>query len=90
MNNNFDWTPIGAGMGIAMLIGIVIYLAVLALVIWIFYLIIRAAVTNGIMRARDRGAFNPPPGQVPGPYPGSAPMHPGGGDPRQMPPGPYQ
>ncbi len=86
--NDYDWGFAGAGFGIAMLIGIIIYLAILALVIWIFYLIIRAAVTNGIMRARDRGAFNPPPGQAP-PYPGSAPMPPGG-DPRQMPPGPYQ
>ncbi|MPV50804.1 hypothetical protein GCG21_12450 [Pseudactinotalea sp. HY160] len=86
MNNLPDWGF--AGAGVMLLIGIVIYLTIFALVIWIFYLIIRAAVTNGIMRARERGAFNPPPGQG-GYQPGPSPMRPGG-DPRQMPPGPYQ
>jgi hypothetical protein len=43
-----------AGVGlIGFLIGIVIYLGILALTLWVFYLIIRTAVTNGILKADE-------------------------------------
>jgi hypothetical protein len=46
-----------AGFGIVgLLFAIVIYVGVLALTLWVFYLIIRTAVKNGILRAdEERG-----------------------------------
>ena len=43
-----------AGFGIAgFLLAIVLYLGMLALTLWVFYLIIRTAVKNGILRADE-------------------------------------
>lgn len=43
-----------AGFGIAgLLFGILLYLGMLALTLWVFYLIIRTAVKNGILRADE-------------------------------------
>ena len=73
----------GVGVGIAVVV-FVVYLAVVAFMLWIAYLIIRAAVTSGIMRASERGAFRSmgaaqypaPPSTRPGPGL-SAPSPPG-------------
>lgn len=72
-----------AGLSIG-IIGVFVYIAVVALSIWIGYLILRTAVKNGVIRAHDEMAlrgmspvapYSPPqPGapQQPGPpqYPG--------------------
>ncbi|MEZ3160793.1 hypothetical protein AB1K54_09645 [Microbacterium sp. BWT-B31] len=66
-----------AGLGIGIFIfGIVLYLAVLALVLWIGYLLMRTAVKNGVLLAmRQSGQQFPPtyrPPQQGGPtYPGA-------------------
>jgi hypothetical protein len=44
---NYDELLFGAGL-VGLIIGIAIYLAVLALMLWIGYLIIKAAVRNGL------------------------------------------
>lgn len=44
---NYNDLIMGAGL-IGLIIGLVIYLAVLALMLWIGYLIIKAAVRNGL------------------------------------------
>jgi len=44
---NYNELLFGAGL-IGLIIGIAIYLAVLALMLWIGYLIIKAAVRNGL------------------------------------------
>lgn len=56
-----------AGLGIGfMIIGLVIYLALLALMIWIGYLITRTAVKNGVILAlRETGQQLPPRGYAP-------------------------
>jgi len=51
-----DFPSLGLGVG-ALVVALLVYVAVLLVVLWIFYLIIRAAVTHGIMRASARGAF---------------------------------
>ena len=44
-----DYNDLIAGFGlIGLIVGLVIYLAVLALMLWIGYLIIKAAVRNGL------------------------------------------
>lgn len=64
---------------VAAVIALLIYLVVLGLMLWIFYLIIRAAVTSGIMRASARGAFREmAPPHYPGPPRGPGPGQPGG------------
>ena len=63
-----DYSGLAAGLSIgALLIGLIIYLGVLALSLWIGYVIIRTAVKNGILRAdeeRGRRGY-----QQPGAYP---------------------
>lgn len=57
-----------AGLGIGfMILGIVLYLGLIALMLWISYLIMRTAVKNGVIMAmRETGtAFAPRPGQPP-------------------------
>lgn len=62
-----------AGFGIGMFIlSLIIYLGLVALMLWVGYLIIRTAVKNGILRAdeeraRRAGAHHYPP--APGRYP---------------------
>lgn len=72
----------GLGVGVAgFLIGAIIYFGIMALMLWIFYLIIRAAVTSGVLRASERGAFRAmaPPQYPPGPPTmGPGPGQPGG------------
>lgn len=67
----------GAGGITVVILGAAIYLAVLLLTLWIFYMIIRAAVTNGILRAARQGAFRSAPQQH---YPPQSPpqQHQGG------------
>ena len=49
-----DFTGWAAGFGIVgFLIAIVLYLGMLALTLWVFYLIIRTAVKNGILKADE-------------------------------------
>ncbi|WP_396642916.1 hypothetical protein [Microbacterium sp.] len=49
-----DYTGWAAGFGIVgFLIAIVLYLGMLALTLWVFYLIIRTAVKNGILKADE-------------------------------------
>lgn len=78
--NGIGVPELGLGFG-ALIAGFVVYVLVLLIMLWIFYLIIRAAVTSGIMRASARGAFtamsqsappqqfspHPPQQQMPGP-----------------------
>ncbi|WP_417562384.1 hypothetical protein [Microbacterium sp.] len=63
----------GLGIGI-FIVGVIVYLGVLALALWIGYLIMRTAVKNGILLAdaqRGRGSgFGPYPPQPPQGYPG--------------------
>ena len=58
-----DYTGWAAGIGIVgFLIAIVLYLGMLALTLWVFYLIIRTAVKNGILKAdeeRRRRSYPP-------------------------------
>lgn len=54
MSNDFPMVGFGVGTVIIMFL---IYVAVMLVAIWIFYVIVRAAVTNGILRASRRGAF---------------------------------
>ncbi|WOQ69053.1 hypothetical protein RYJ27_10115 [Microbacterium limosum] len=49
-----DYTGWAAGIGIVgFLTAIVLYLGMLALTLWVFYLIIRTAVKNGILKADE-------------------------------------
>ncbi len=77
----FDDQFMAWGIGGA-IIGLIIWLAVVAFSLWITYLIIRAAVTSGIMRAADRGAFR---GMNPG-GPGGYPAQGHGGPSHNYPP----
>jgi hypothetical protein len=77
-----DYAGLGAGFFILFL---VIYLGVLALAIWVGYLIQRTAVKNGMLRAMQESGmtFAPRPGPpYPGapqpPHPGAQPPYPGG------------
>lgn len=55
-----------AGLGVGMFIfGIILYLAMLALSLWIGYLIMRTAVKNGILRADAERAQHRPGGPYP-------------------------
>ncbi|WP_423494225.1 hypothetical protein IM711_13565 [Microbacterium esteraromaticum] len=52
--DDYGWA---AGLGIGMFIlGAVVYLGVLALTIWVGYLIMRTAVKNGILKADEERA----------------------------------
>ncbi|WES63913.1 hypothetical protein P0L94_15775 [Microbacter sp. GSS18] len=54
MDNDYGWV---AGFGIAgILIAFVLYVGVIALTLWVFYLIIRTAVKNGILKADEERA----------------------------------
>lgn len=71
-----DFPSVGFGIGTA-LVGVIVYVAFLIFALWIGYLVIRAAVTSGIMRAAEKGAFRsmaPPPQ-----YTSQPPMGPGPG-----------
>lgn len=69
--DDYGWM---AGFGVGVLIfGIILYLAILALVLWIGYLIMRTAVKNGILLADEARAARGIP-QRPG---GQYPQHPG-------------
>lgn len=61
MNSDFGWA---AGFGIGMMIFvIVLYVGIIALSLWVTYLIIRTAVKNGILLAdveRARRGFGGP------------------------------
>lgn len=72
MDNDFSGLAAGLGIG-ALIFGLVIYLGVIALSLWIGYLIMRTAVKNGILRADAERAQRPG-----GPYAASpgAPQHP--------------
>lgn len=55
-------SDIGFGFG-SIAVGFLVYLIFLVISLWIFYLVVRAAVASGVMRAARRGAFrdmNPP------------------------------
>jgi hypothetical protein len=52
VENDYSGWIAGAGF-IGLVIGLVIYLGVLALTLWVFYLIIRTAVKNGILKADE-------------------------------------
>jgi hypothetical protein len=64
-----DYSGLAAGLGIgAIIFGLVIYLGTIALMLWIGYLVMRAAVKNGILRAdaeragqRPGGPYSAPP-----------------------------
>jgi len=64
-----DYSGLAAGLSIgALIVGLIIYLGVLALSLWIGYVIIRTAVKNGILRAdeeRARRGFHQPGGYPP-------------------------
>lgn len=63
-----------AGFGLFLVLAIVVYLAILALAMWIGYLIIRTAVKNGILLADRERAL--PHGGSPGVPPAyAAPLH---------------
>lgn len=76
--DDYGWA---AGLGVGMLVFmVVVYLGILALSLWITYLIIRTAVKNGILKADEerarRGrppAAQPPAGYVNPPAPGGYP-----------------
>ncbi|MGP6176004.1 hypothetical protein ACTU6U_01715 [Microbacterium sp. A196] len=56
-----DYSGAAAGIGIGVLIfGFLVYIATLALALWIGYLIMRTAVKNGILRAdAERARMHP-------------------------------
>lgn len=56
-----------AGIGVGFIIfGIVLYIAILALALWVSYLLMRTAVKNGMILAmRETGAQFPPAGYRP-------------------------
>ncbi len=57
MNLDNDTTGLILGTGIiGIVIALVLYLGVLALTLWVFYLIIRTAVKNGILKADEERA----------------------------------
>ena len=66
------WAGLSVGIGI---IGVFVYIAVVALSIWIGYVVLRTAVKNGVIRAHDemaRRGMSPvtppyPPSSQPGP-----------------------
>lgn len=79
MNDDYGWAA-GLGIGMFLLVA-VIYLGILALSLWITYLIIRTAVKNGILKADEervrrgypvttppRGGYAAPPSAPGSPY----------------------
>ncbi|WP_203137476.1 hypothetical protein [Microbacterium sp. JZ31] len=48
--------PLAGFSVLAVLVGIVMYLGMLALMLWLFYLVIRTAVKNGILKADEERA----------------------------------
>lgn len=74
-----DYSGLAAGLGIgAIIFGLVIYLGVIALTLWIGYLIMRTAVKNGILRADEERAARRPAGTYGAPPQGGlggAPQH---------------
>ncbi|WP_394279436.1 hypothetical protein [Microbacterium sp.] len=72
MDNDYSGAAAGLGVGLFILFG-VIYLGILALAIWIGYLIQRTAVKNGVLLAMKESGTQFPPSYRPGaqpPYPG--------------------
>ena len=55
MSNDYSGAAAGLGFGV-LIIGFIVYIAILALAIWIGYLIMRTAVKNGILRADEERA----------------------------------
>ena len=55
MDNDYSGWVAGFGI-VGFLIAIVLYLGVLALTLWVFYVIIRTAVKNGILKADEERA----------------------------------
>lgn len=91
MNSYGDYAGLGAGL---IIFGIIIYVGIFALALWVGYLIQRTAVKNGMLRAMQESGmiFAPRPGA---PYPGGGqpgaqPPYPGGGHPGAQPPYPGQ
>ncbi|GEP47413.1 hypothetical protein FVP74_00865 [Microbacterium saccharophilum] len=76
MDNDYSGLAAGFGVGFFILM-LVIYLAVVALMLWVGYLIMRTAVKNGVVLAmRETGqqfapAYRPGIQVPPGRYPGS-------------------
>jgi hypothetical protein len=74
---NYDTPNLAAGLGIgAIVLGIVLYLAGIALALWIGYLVIRTAVKNGILRAdaeRAARGYGGPTGYAGPPVGGTGP-----------------
>lgn len=77
VNSDYSGAAAGLGFGV-LLIGTIVYIGILALAIWIGYLIMRTAVKNGILRADEERARRryggggmlppaPPSGYGPGP-----------------------
>ncbi|WP_394685994.1 hypothetical protein [uncultured Microbacterium sp.] len=74
MSSDYSGAAAGLGFGV-LIIGFVMYIAILALAIWIGYLIMRTAVKNGILRADEErarrglpgGGMAPPAGYGSGP-----------------------
>lgn len=77
---NPDYSGAAAGFGIGFfIIAIVIYLAILALMVWVSYLIMRTAVKNGVKLAMQETGqqfasqgYRPP--MPPQSYPGAPPQ----------------
>lgn len=55
MSNDYSGAAAGLGIGV-LIIGFIVYIAILALAIWVSYLIMRTAVKNGILRADEERA----------------------------------
>ena len=75
VSNDYSGVAAGLGFGV-LLVGIIVYVAILALAVWIGYLVMRTAVKNGILRADEErarrgygghGSTPPPEGYGPGP-----------------------
>lgn len=68
MSNDYSGAAAGLGIGV-LIVGFLVYIAILALALWIGYLIMRTAVKNGILRADEErarrgiggGGMTPPP-----------------------------
>lgn len=61
MSNDYSGAAAGLGIGV-LIIGFIVYIAILALAIWVSYLIMRTAVKNGILRADEERARRGIPG----------------------------
>ncbi|MFS0865872.1 hypothetical protein AB3M83_00875 [Microbacterium sp. 179-B 1A2 NHS] len=76
--DTYSGAAAGFGIGFFILVT-VIYLAVLGLMIWISYLLMRTAVKNGVIQALRETGQNLPPGYRPPPSGYSGPGFPPGG-----------